>query len=388
MKSKLSWIVSFLLFVAIGVVLYAARTNAIFVFLYLLAIAVFFIVKTRGLIQNLILVAASLLVALCFLEIFAVFQASPPVSTTTNLDKSPGALVGHRQILGWGPTAPGRYQVRRVLNGKLIYNVVYTIDHDLFRKVDADDKGKGLVFLGDSFIFGEGVEDGDTLPQQFANLEGRKAPVYNLGFSAYSPAQALAGMRAGLYDKQFLNSRLVVEFMAPWQAERVSCKAAYVTDAPRFIEIDGQVVQKGTCRHPSAKPLDYFAGYRFVQSIVPVVRDDDIAIFVSVTKEVIRLARQKYNVPIVIYYLRDPAYLRWLHDWNDDKIVQSLRAAGASVIDYGFPRGPKYRIVGDGHPTHFENANAAAKLLDFLRKNYPNIEMTSNSPQSRSKASL
>lgn len=376
MKSPLSWIAGLLLFLAVGISLYALHANATVFFLYLLAAAAFLAIKSSGPIQNFSLAAASSLAVLCVIEIATMLSEPQLVSTTTNLDNSAGDLVGHRQIVGWGPTAAGRYRVKHVLNGRLVYDVVYTIDSNMLRKTEAGSEGEGVVFLGDSFIFGEGIEDNETLPQQFADLEGHKAPVYNLGFSAYSPAQALAEMRAGLYDKQLLNSRLIVEFVAPWQAERVSCKAPYVVDAPRYVQIDGQVVQHDNCVRAPASSLGYFSSYRFVQSIIPVITDDDIAIFTAVTREVIRLAREKYKKPIVIYYLRDPAYLRWLHDWNDDKIVQSLRIVGAEVISYEFPRGPKYRIADDGHPTGFENASCARKLFDFLRKEFPNIETT------------
>ena len=45
------------------------------------------------------------------------------------------------------------------------------------------------VFLGDSMIYGHGVENGETVPAQFAALTGR--PVANLGQQGTSLLQAL-----------------------------------------------------------------------------------------------------------------------------------------------------------------------------------------------------
>ncbi len=376
MKSRLAWIAGFLLFLVTGIALYVLQANAIVVFLYLLAFALVLTIGSGGRLQNFALAATSVLAILSIAEIVTKLREPHLVSSTTNLDKSSGELVGHRPILGWGPTAAGRYRVKHILNDKLLYDAVYTIDRDLLRKVDSGGAGEGIAFLGDSYVFGEGIRDNDTLPQQFADLEGRKAPVYNLGFSAYSPAQALAEIRAGLYDEKLKNSRLIVEFVAPWEAERVSCKATFVVNAPRYVQIDGQIVQQGICGHVPPSPLTYFSIFRFIQSSMPVVRDSDIAIFTSVTQAVIHLVREKYKVPIVIYYLRAPGYLRGLYDWNDDKIMQSLRAAGAEVLEYDFPQGPEYRIDGDGHPTRLENTNRARKLFDFLREKFPDIETT------------
>ncbi len=114
-----------------------------------------------------------------------------------------------------------------------------------------------------------------------------------------------------------------------------------------FEQIGDQIVQLGTCAHVKPSPLTYFVIYRFARSIISSIRDSDVAIFIAVTQEVIREAREKYKVPIIVLS-QTPLYLRRLPDWNDDKIVTSLRGAGADVLEYDFPNGSKYHINGDG----------------------------------------
>ena len=351
--------------------------NPIAVFVFLLVLAIFLTVKGRGRIQNFGVAGTSILAVLSLCEVAATIWEPPhPSRTIADLNKSGGKLIDHRPVVGWGPTAPGRYESRQFLDGKLIYDATYTIGSDLLRKVDSGSDGKGVAFLGDSVIFGEGIQDGDTLPQQFADLEGRASPVYNLGFSAYSPAQALAEMRAGLYDKDLSNSRLIVEFVAPWHADRVSCKVSWVEGAPRFLSINGRIVQTGTCQ-PTASPLSYFAMFRlFRPPTMTTVTDRDVALLTAITEQVIRLAREKYHVPIVIFYKREPAYLSPVRGWTDDKIMQVLRDAGAEVLEYVVPPGAQYRIAGDGHPTRLTNTLCARKLYDFVREQFPDIETT------------
>src|SRR5262249_51191283 len=50
-----------------------------------------------------------------------------------------------------------------------------------------------VVFLGDSMIYGHGVENSDTVPSRFAALTGLR--VANLGQPATSPLQALLSFR-------------------------------------------------------------------------------------------------------------------------------------------------------------------------------------------------
>jgi hypothetical protein len=51
-----------------------------------------------------------------------------------------------------------------------------------------------VVFFGDSFTFGEGVSDHDTMPYFFAKEGDGKFNVYNLGFHGYGPHQMLRAL--------------------------------------------------------------------------------------------------------------------------------------------------------------------------------------------------
>lgn len=76
--------------------------------------------------------------------------------------------------------------------GKTVYDVTYTLDRHGFRLTQ--DGGAGAdtyLFFGDSFTFGSGLRDDETLPAQFAKNVGGGVTVVNLGFPGYAPQHML-----------------------------------------------------------------------------------------------------------------------------------------------------------------------------------------------------
>lgn len=79
----------------------------------------------------------------------------------------------------------------------LIYNVTYTTNNFGYRKTPNSnlDSTHCLIFFGDSFTIGEGLNDDQTLPyflNQDLNLK-----VFNFGFHGYGNHQALALLKSG-----------------------------------------------------------------------------------------------------------------------------------------------------------------------------------------------
>ena len=354
----------------VAVLGYGLGLPAIVPLALLLCAAIAATVVTRGTAQNASLGLASLLVAFCIIELLAMALETKVVATRDS------GLFVPRLIIGWGPGHPGHYHAVRTVDGHTSYDVSYTIDDRLLRKTIAGTSGKGVAFMGDSYMFGEGLNDADTLPQKFADLEGRSEPVFNLGFSGYNPAQFLAEMQTGMFDDILTKSRLVVLFAAPWQAERTSCKASFVTNAPHYTLFGGKLAYRGTC-HPLPHTFaSYFATWRtFVAPRLTIISDDDIVNLIDVTKATTRLAREKYNAPVLVYYLRNRGYLHGL-TWTDEKIMAALRAGGDDVLDYTIDlhANLKYDIPYDGHPNAFSNAIRAQRLVDFLKTTPPKGE--------------
>ena len=105
--------------------------------------------------------------------------------------------------IGYIPAASKRVTARRVLDGKVIYDVAYTTGPNGFRVVPkASDRPDACVLLfGDSFTFGEGVNDGETFAAQIVTQSQGRVAAVNFGFSGYGPHQFLAGLQSGRFQK-------------------------------------------------------------------------------------------------------------------------------------------------------------------------------------------
>lgn len=90
---------------------------------------------------------------------------------------------------------PGSHRVVAThrARGEVIYDVTYTVD-EAGRRVTPGPGGpfhRYCVFVGDSFTYGEGVKDEETLPAAYARLHPG-VHVYNYGFHGAGPFDVLA----------------------------------------------------------------------------------------------------------------------------------------------------------------------------------------------------
>jgi hypothetical protein len=100
---------------------------------------------------------------------------------------------------------PGAHRVvaKRVRDGSVYYDVTYTVD-DFGRRVVPGGGGpysSYSIFVGDSFTYGDGVEDAETLPAAYARLHP-DVHVYNYGFHGAGPYDVLARLETGDFARE------------------------------------------------------------------------------------------------------------------------------------------------------------------------------------------
>jgi hypothetical protein len=142
------------------------------------------------------------------------------------------------------------------------------------------------LFFGDSFTFGVGVDDRETMPYVVGTLSGYR--VYNFAYQGYGPHQMLAAIERGLVSRvvRCQPRAAIYQVIAdhPWRA---AGWAPWDQHGPRFVlGKDGPVYVGPFDISPFGKPpawerlLNRSRAYqRFVG---PRVRDKDITLFVAI----------------------------------------------------------------------------------------------------------
>jgi hypothetical protein len=287
-----------------------------------------------------------------------------------------------RPVLGWGPSASGVYHSDRMgSRGRLIYDVDYTIDDHLLRRTLSGSGGPSVAFFGDSFVFGEGLADSETLPQAYADLTGRKARVFNFGFPGYGPQQMLRALETGLFDPLLSNAKVFVFETAAWHGERAACRDGFVARAPRYELRDGEPVFVGACAEGLNRVFEDFvvgsASYRrFVQPFVNVAKPADVELYIAEFRRSAELVKQKYGARLVVLYLSESDRYLAKSGYTDAMVKERLAQSGIELIDAtlspkDFPAGTLLKIPGEGHPTVIANRARAALLKDYLAGDLP-----------------
>jgi hypothetical protein len=199
--------------------------------------------RLRGKLRDGLVILASLAFGLSMIEATAAIletKVSPVVTSGWSV---------RQPVIGWGPEHAGRFHAEKKdpKSGVPIYRADYTIDSNLLRKTHSIETGPTIVFFGDSFTFGLGLNDAETLPQVFADLLGRKQRVLNLGFSGYGPQQFLAELQTSRFDSVIGAQPRLFIFLtaAALHVERTACKPFWARRGPRYALENGHVAFKG-----------------------------------------------------------------------------------------------------------------------------------------------
>jgi hypothetical protein len=337
----------------------------------------------RGKLRDGFVVLASLAFGLSIVEAAAILldRQGGVVASVTNGWSVP------QPVIGWGPQHAGSFHAEKSdpQSGVSIYKADYTIDSNLLRETHSAETGPTIAFFGDSFTFGEGVNDAETLPQAFADLLGRRERVLNMGFSGYGPHQFLAELQTGRFDGVIgAQPRLFIFMTGAGHAERSACKPFWVRKGPRYVLENGEVVSKGLCyeglRLWAREWLDNTAFYRsFIEPYIQKATHEDVELYIRIVLAAVKLAKEKYGVATLIPYagplLTGTDYLKGT-GFTHDEIIRHLREGGAMVVDVALTKDKcpdELCIKGDGHPTPLANRLRASIIKEYIEQHVPGI---------------
>lgn len=152
-------------------------------------------------------------------------------------------------ILGYAPGKGKAFTSIKFLGQKKLYSVTYTIGTNGLRVVPQYNKkeNKCVIFFGDSFTFGEGLNDDETLPYRVSIKTEGQYKIYNFGFQGYGPHQMLSAIEHNMIDNIIeCKPKHVIYPALAAHVDRSAGPSPWDQHGPRYILLeDGSVKYSG-----------------------------------------------------------------------------------------------------------------------------------------------
>ena len=304
--------------------------------------------------------------------------SKPPIRATGTYTKGQLYFTNNHPFLGYAPLPGVSVTSAKELNGQLLYDVVYTIGKDGLRvSPPVKDATVGCVlFFGDSFTFGEGVNDQETIPYQLGILSSGAYRVYNLGFHGYGPHQMLSAIEHGFVKNKIeCDEKMplyVIYQTLPDHIARAAGLSAWDPHGPRYQIKGGRVLYTGHfddgIRLPKrlSQALQKSKIYQMAVERPRPPSDGDLqrylAIVARAKRELKQLNANTYFYVILWYDLPNELGKK------STRMLDALRGNGIEAlrVDDILPeyeaRIKAYHIPHDGHPTA-ETCKLIAKYI-------------------------
>lgn len=270
-----------------------------------------------------------------------------------------------------------RARATAVKNGRTIYDVVYTTDTNGFRTLTPGPGGAGaepVLILGDSFAFGAGLPDDQTLAWYLREESGGTLQPVTLAVKGYGLNQVLRQLEIGEPRKAGLTKfPWAVVSVVDDHVLRVAGRVQWLHDSPRYVvEPDDRLVARGTWVEPSAFVESLLVGSRLFalgRKATAVDEAKEQRLFVRILREIEGKLATDYGARLVVLYYSGETWRGDLAGWRET-MVPLLCASGVPVLDVNalLPRPPqpvdRFYMQDDGHPTALMNRTIASALID------------------------
>jgi len=290
--------------------------------------------------------------------------------------------------LGYRPASGVSGHARRFSGDDLIYDVVYSIGENGLRiapqRTEASPEAC-VLFFGDSFMYGEGVENEETIPYVVGERSGGRVRVFNFAFHGYGPHQMLAALTSRRIDSQVdCRPTHAIYSAIPHHVSRAGGLAEFGRTGPRYrLGEDGHVVrdgvfsdeEEGRRRSRSAfanallDELAWQAGksaaYRAFTHRERRAQDTHFDLFFAIVADARNVARRNY--PGVEF-----SVLLWPNDAYpgvNERLMAGLTARGLAVHPVGdiVPDYDSNREAYELHPAdRHPNAKTYSLVADYL----------------------
>jgi hypothetical protein len=215
--------------------------------------------------------------------------------------------VSH-DILGYVAAKGVSQTEAKYYRGEKIYDVIYTMDANGLRisppySPPAKGNKRCMLFFGDSYTFGWGLSDQDTMPYRVGIKAAPKYGVYNLAFLTHGPHQLLATIEHNLVSKAVSCAPNEIKYIIYQTTPDHVRRAAGLRDkvdlhhGPQYaLTTDGQLIYQGqigddvSAKRKIVRTLSKSSLYRkMVGGNVLYTRaysDDDLALYLAIVDSV------------------------------------------------------------------------------------------------------
>jgi hypothetical protein len=327
--------------------------------------------------QNVLVTVASVSFCLALGEIgFRYLNASGALDITSDEVHVADPDLGYRLPPGQKITA------REVSGEKVIFNVTYTVDANGYRMTPAGPRTAPCraLFFGDSFTFGWGLPDDQTIPNQFMIASEGQYSGYNLSISGYGPHQMLQLLQTGRVDRLIGEGpvHLVVYQGLYAHVARAAGRTNWDLRGPRYALAEGgeAVTYVGPFhRNGSASLLRLLLHnseiFTFLHQFavgIDLPRAEDVPLYMAILKQTKREVERRYArgaFVVVFWQVQDEVEESGLD------LLNELAEAGLDVVpvsrilpDLDLNRKAYALAPLDWHP----NRVAAYKIAQFLAR--------------------
>jgi hypothetical protein len=312
-----------------------------------------------------------------------------------------GAIIdqfAYHEILGYAPLKEQRFTEATRFKGSLLYDIAYTIDKQGLRLSSptgsqTNPQTPCILFFGDSFTFGEGVRDEESLPYRVTIKSHQAYRAYNFGFLGYGPHQMLAQLQHELVkDAIDCTPRYAIYEALPSHVSRAAGLEAWDQAGPKYKLGKDRTIIPGGHFNDEVQPgvlaalrrwhphlpysirhaLEKSALYRALLYMRRDTNDADVDLF----RGIVELSRQRLEAtyPGIEFHV-----LLWDFSHQTDpmeiKIIEALKAAGihlhlvSTIIpDYSRHRERYILHPADGHPNPLTHDLLAEYILTTIAR--------------------